>query len=236
MKLKIFSLVALLLSSTSWVHASLLEDGFKIEYDVNYNGMEIGVSKRSLLFISDKKAIYKAETVPEGFASLIIKETIKEVSNSSITRDKIIPLNYVITKNKRGNIEENKINFDWKEKTVTNSYTQKTLLLKENTHDLLSLQLSIMRDLQKHKKNMQYQIATKKHYREYALNANPEELIETPLGEFKAIKLVSKSTEGNSQYTFWCAPTLEYLPIKIQKVNDKGDTVSLALRAFATQK
>ena len=233
---KRLTLLLFLFISINNSYASLLENGFKIEYDVNYNDMDIGVSKRSLLFVSDKQAIYKAETVPEGFASLIIKETVKEISRSTITRNEIIPLEYTITKNKRGNIEENTIKFDWKNKTVSNSYTKNTESLKTNTHDLLSLQLNIMRDLQKHRKNMQYQIATKKHYRQYALNTEKEETIETSMGDFKTIKLTSKSTEGNSQYTFWCAPTLEFLPIKIQKVNDKGDTFSFTIRTFSMQK
>ncbi len=234
--LKALYLILSLVSFSSISFANILQTGFTIEYDVNYNGMDIGVNKRSLLFISDQSAIYKAETVAEGFASLLIKETIKEVSKTNITRDKITPVQYVITKNKRGKIEENKIDFNWQEKILTNSYSNKTEKLKDNTYDLLSLQLNIMRDLQQHRKKMQYQIATKKHYRQYTLKTEKEEVIDTPLGEFKTIKLVSKSAEGKSQFIFWCAPTLEYLPIKIEKINDKGDVVGFTLRAFTVQK
>jgi len=225
-----------LISLATASSANLLQTGFKIEYDVNYNGMALGVSKRSLLFLSDQKAIYKSETVPEGFASLIIKETIKEVSKVNITRNEIKPTQYVITKNKRGKIEENKIDFNWQAKTVTNSYSKKTDALQQNTHDLLSFQLNIMRDLQQNKKTMLYQVATKKHSRLYTLKTENEELIETSLGDFNTVKLSSKSSEGNSQFIFWCSPELEYLPIKFQKVNDKGDVFSFTLRTFETQK
>jgi len=234
--LRILSLLFLLISITSTSYANLLQSGFTVEYDVNYNGMELGVSKRSLLFLSDQKAIYKAETVPEGFASLIIQETIKEISNIKITRDNITPSQYVITKNKRGKIDKVTIDFDWKEKTVTNSYLKKTEPLKENTHDLLSLQLNIMQDLQRNKKSMLYQVATKKHNRSYNLKVEKEELLETPMGEYKTIKLTASSPEGKSQFIFWCAKDFEFLPIKIQKINDRGDKVSFILRSFAVQK
>ena len=233
---KALYLITTLLSIASISHANLLKSGFKIEYNVNYNGMEVGVSKRSLLFISDENAIYKAETVPEGFASLFIKETVKEISNSKITRKRITPIQYVITKNKSGKIEENKIDFNWNEKILTNSYSKKPETLKENSYDLLSLQLSIMRDLQQHRRAMRYKIATKKHYRLYNLKIEKEEVINTPMGEFKTTKLVSNSPEGNSTFTFWCAQALEYLPVKIQKINDKGDIVDFTLRTFAIQK
>jgi len=234
--LKKLSLLFLLISITSTSYANLLQSGFTVEYDVNYNGMELGVSKRSLLFVSDQKAIYKAETVPEGFASLIIQETIKEISNILITRGNVTPSQYIMTKNKRGKIEDVTIDFNWKEKTITNSYSKKIQPLKENTHDLLSLQLNIMQDLQRNKKSMLYQVATKKHNRSYNLNVEKEELLETPMGEYKTVKLVASSPEGKSQFIFWCAKSFEFLPIKIQKINDRGDKVSFILRSFAVQK
>jgi len=234
--LKIINILFLLLSNINIGHANLLQSGFSAEYDVNYNGMELGVSTRQLLFPSTENALYKAITTPEGFAALLIKETIIEVSKLSVTRKQIKPMQYTETKNKKGTIEQHQLDFDWNKKELKNSYTKTTEKLEANTHDLLSFQLSIMQDLQQYKTSMQYRIATKRHTRNYSLNVVGKETIETPMGEFKVIKLQAKSPEGKSQFTFWAAPALEYLPIKIQKVNDKGNVFSFTIRAFTIQK
>ncbi len=234
--IKIISLLFLLLGVINASHADLLQSGFKVEYDVEYNGFSLGVSKRSLSFAPPQTAIYKSTTTPEGFASLLISETATETSNILISRNKIKPSLYRLVKNKKGKIEQHQIDFNWQTGQLKNSYLKTTELLKDNTQDLLSFQLNIMLDLQRHKTSMQYRIATKKHTRDYNLNVIKKETIDTGLGEFEVIKLQSELTEGKSRFTFWAAPALEYLPIKIEKINDKGDVFSFTIRAFTVQK
>ena len=226
----------LLLSLANTSHAELLKSGFYVEYDVSYNGMDLGVSKRRLTVNSNQLATYEATTIPEGFAALLIKEIINETSKLKITREQIQPNQYTESKNKKGTIEKYQLSFDWKKNKLNNSYSKTIDDLKTNTHDLLSFQLNIMQDMQQNKKNMHYRIATKRHTRDYNLKVIEKENIETALGEFDVIKLSTKITQGKSQFTFWCAPSLEYLPIKIQKTNDKGDLFSFTLRTFSVQK
>ncbi len=233
---KIITLLFLLLSVTNTSYANLLQSGFKAEYNVEYNGFGLGVSKRNLSFTSPQTAIYKSTTIPEGFAALLINETATEISHIHISRNDIQPSQYQYIKNKKGDIEKYQIDFNWKTRNTKNSYLKTTEPLKNNTHDLLSFQLKIMQDLQLHKTSMQYRIATKKHTRDYTLKMVKKETIDTPMGEFDVIKLQSEPTKGESQFTFWAAPALEYLPIKIEKVNDKGDVFSFIIRAFSVQK
>ncbi len=232
--LKIVSLL-LLLSVTNTSHANLLLSGFKVEYDVNYNGIELGVSKRSLSHSLPQIAIYKATTIPEGLAALLIRETVTETSKLHISRENVQPVQYLYLKNKKGHIEQLQIDFNWQTGQLENSYSKTTEKLTANSHDLLSFQLKMMQDLQHNKTEMQYRIATKRHTRDYHLKVVKKEKLETPLGEFEVIKLQSDITQGKSQFTFWAAPALEYLPIKIQKVNDKGDSFGFILRAFSVQ-
>jgi len=226
----------LFLSITNVSHANLLQSGFNADYDVSYNGMELGVSKRHLSVESNQLATYEATTIPEGFAALLIKEIVTETSKIKITRAQIQPNLYIQSKNKKGKIEEFQLRFDWEKNKLRNSSSKKNNDLKNDTHDLLSFQLAIMQDLQKHKKTMQYRIATKKHTRDYVLNVLNNEKVETALGEFDVIKLSTTPLKDKSQFTFWCAPSLEYLPVKIQKTNEKGDTFSFTLRTFSIKK
>ncbi len=233
--IKTISLLLLLFAVINNSHAALLQSGFKVEYDVEYNGFSLGVSKRSLSFAPPQTAIYKSTTTPEGFAALLISETVTETSNIHISREEIKPALYRFLKNKKGNIEQHQINFNWQTKQLSNSYLKTTEALQNNTYDLLSFQLKIMQDLQKNKTHMQYRIATKKHTRDYNLKVLNKETIDTGLGKFEVLKLQTDLTEGKSQFTFWAAPALEYLPIKIEKVNDKGDVFSFVIRAFTVQ-
>ncbi|MBN4080128.1 DUF3108 domain-containing protein [Beggiatoa alba] len=234
--IKFLVLFSALISYSHASNANLFKTGFKVEYDVNYNGMNLGVSKRDLSIHSQQLATYETTTIPEGFAALLIKETTLETSNIIISRNQILPTKYTFVKKIKDHIEKHQLNFDWKTHKLDNSYLKTSVGLKSNTHDLLSFQLNIMRDLQQNKKDMHYRIATKKHTREYSLRVLAKEKIETALGVFEVLKLKSNKIKGKSQFTFWCAPILEYLPIKIQKINDKGDALSFVLRAFSVRK
>lgn len=241
MKKLILSTIALLFLSFA-SHAalvlpkeSLLKTGFKVDYDVNYNGMGIGVSKR-VLSINDNTAIFEATTLPEGLAAMFISETITERSEIEITSKKVHPTKYNYIKDKKGKIEKIQLKFDWDKKILSNDYSKIDTELKPNTHDLLSFQLQIIKDLQNKEDNMQYYVATKKHTRLYTLKYLKEEEVITALGNFSALKLETNTIKGNSKFTFWCAPVLGFLPIKIQKTNDKGDEFSFILRDFSVAK
>ena len=90
-----------------------------------------------------------------------------------------------------------------------------------------------MYDLQAGKKTVSYVIADKKRVDTYSLNFEKTEDVETPMRTFSAIKLVSNKIRDKMQFIIWCAPKLNYLPIKVMKIEEDGDESVLSLKSIS---
>ena len=53
--------------------------------------------------------------------------------------------------------------------------------------------------------------------REYRLETLGEEEMSTPAGHFKTIKVQRTQTGGKYTVTLWCAPELDYFPVRIDR-------------------
>lgn len=229
---KYFFIVALLFPFNSM--ADLLDKGFVAVYDVMYNNIELGIQTRRLYFTQPNQAIFSAKTIPQGFASLFIKETVTETSQLRLSKTTLQPIQYQYIKQGKKKTERYQLNFNWQNKKINNSYTQQRYPLTPNTHDLLSFQLMLMRDLQHQQQKITYYIASKKRVEPYQLKIIGYELLETPMGEFETIKLESTKTHKGDHFTLWCAKILEYLPVKIQKTEPDGDNFSFTIKSFSS--
>ena len=97
---------------------------------------------------------------------------------------------------------------------------------------MLSFQLQLMRELQRNKQEMTFNIADKKQIEQYQLNQTATETIETPMRSFSTVALTSNIVRKKNQFHIWAAPALQYLPVKIQKTEDDGDVTTLSLKSL----
>ena len=56
------------------------------------------------------------------------------------------------------------------------------------------------------------------------------EQLRSSLGKLDLLQLEHKANKGDYRFTFWCAKQLQYLPIKIRKIEQDGDVILLKLR------
>jgi hypothetical protein len=89
-----------------------------------------------------------------------------------------------------------------------------------------------MKDLQSEKNSVSYVIADKKRIDTYHLKQTQAEDIETPIRTFSTVKLVSNKIRNKMQFIFWCAPELQYLPVKVLKIDKKGTESVLLLKSI----
>lgn len=108
------------------------------------------------------------------------------------------------------------------------------------TFDRLSIQLALMRDLAAGRRDMKYLMADQNRLRVYRFEATAEERLKTPVGDVLTVKveltgrlrvdngaglkLATAETvddfDDGERTSFWFAPTLGYLPVRIQHVDD----------------
>ncbi len=100
--------------------------------------------------------------------------------------------------------------------------------------DPLSVQLKLMTALaQGRKDNYSYTVVSKGKPKQYVFNVAGFEKVETQAGQYDAWKV--KRVSRKNELTFWFAPSLDYIPVKMMV---KGDwyTSELTLAKFSTGK
>lgn len=212
--------------------AAFYAGGFSAAYEVYRNGIYLGTTHRTLKPGQDTRWVYTSVTEPKGVVSLFVSDTVKERSEFRKTDHRIRPLAYEYHQTGGEKEKHYRMEFDWDTDTLEIGNKDKTMALAANTQDLMTFQLQLMLDLQQGKRDLRYTIADRKEVREYELGAAQPVETHTPLGKFATLRVVSKKTESGNQYKLWCAESLHYLPVKVQKVENDGDTIELVIAGF----
>ena len=176
---------------------------------------------------------FKSYSMPIGLLAFKKDETRDEQSEGIILDGKVQPHNYSylqIRNNKtRRQVE---LSFDWAQKEVTNHHKHKDskwhMPILQQTVDKLSYQLSLMLKLaNKPKNHFSFHIADGGKLKEYNFEIMGEERVYTSLGSYKTIKIQHQRYKKEKSITLWCAPELNFLPVKIiQEEKDKPTFIS----------
>ena len=200
----------------------------KATYSLKWGNTLIGNVQRTLektgdtyTFISDAK--------PKGLAIFLTKG-IYEKSTFKVKNHKIIPISYRYEqKGKKSKTIAHEYNWAKKTLKITQPHRVDVQHINANTVDALNSQYLVMLGLS-HGENT-FKIAMyddDKKARLYDLRSSGRVKLKTPAGVFDTI-LVRKLQSDKNKFSLWCAPSLNYLPVKITHVNKKGQTFTMAL-------
>ena len=210
---------------------------FVATYMVTAMGLEgINVTNSLSLNQSDDEPQhyhFKSYSMPIGLLAFKKDETRDEQSEGQIINDWIKPEHYNYLQLRNGKTRrEVEITFDWQKKEAINHHKHKnskwSLPIHAQTIDKLSYQLALMLKLaNKPEKHFSFYIADGGKLKEYNFEILGEERVYTSLGSYKAIKIQHQRYQKDKQITLWCAPELNFLPVKIvQDETDKPQFIS----------
>ncbi len=196
------------------------------------NSLSIGSSNKNA--DGEKQAYhFKSYSMPVGLLAFKKDETRDEQSEGLILDGHIRPDRYSylqIRDNKtRRSVE---LIFDWENEEVSNHHKHKnskwSMPVVQKTVDKLSYQLSLMLELAgKPEKNFSFHVADGGKLKEYRFEIVGEERVYTSLGSYKTLKIQHQRYQKDKNITLWCAPELNYLPVKIIQVEtDKPTFIS----------
>jgi hypothetical protein len=228
--LSILLINTLLIATVSSKAAGLLDSGYTATYEVLHNEFYLGDAVRTLEK-ADDSWVYRSHTAPKGVASAFVSDVIDESSSIQRLDNTVRPNLYSYHQHSGKKETKFQLEFDWDVARLTNTYKKKTVVLKAGTHDLLSFTLQLMLDLQDGQQSVAYTIADKKRIDTYQLKLIEKEQIETSMKTFDAVKLVSNKIRNKMQFIIWCAPELDYLPVKVMKIEEDGDESVLLLKS-----
>lgn len=210
--------------------ASALPQTFSARYEVTHSGLTLGEARVDYRQIGSDQYRYSSHTRPLGVAAMLLRSEIKEISVGSISAEGFRPDRYEYRRTGR-NARQADLTFDWEHRQVINSVSGEPwkMTIPDDTLDRMVSQLQLMHDLATHEQDLSYPIADGGRIKRYTLRIVGRERLQTPIGQFDTLKIIRIAESDRRATTFWCAPALDYLPVRVDH-REKGDNFTMSLR------
>jgi hypothetical protein len=197
---------------------------FTAEYDVIRNGNKIG-ERTHALHKRENGYLFEARTHTTGLAALLIPGEVTERSFWLLNNNHVQPQRYEYLDSSDSS-RTTRLQFDWQRRHVTNRVGNEAwgMDIPVDTQDKFGYMLALMHDLQHGNTVPEYQVADGGRLKTYRFVSKGKVLLDTALGKLETIKLQRiRADKKNRKVFIWCAPSLGYLPVKIER--HKKDTV-----------
>lgn len=156
--------------------------------------------------------------------------TASQSSSFVIAGDNVSPTQASTTYKIFGIGNTHNLSFNSAKKQVVSTYKGKsaTLNMPQQAFDDLSLEVQIRQDLLNGKFSGNYYMAKKDKIEKTPFKKSGNTKLTVPAGTFDTVR-VDRIHDDNSRSTsFWLAPSLDYLPVKVSQIND-GKKMDLEL-------
>jgi Protein of unknown function (DUF3108) len=189
---------------------------FEASYAWSWHGATVAISTLKLEHRDGDHWTYSSSGQPRGIGYLYpIHPTL--VSELRVTERGVEPQSF---KADTGSDSRNAdVTFDRQNDRVTGNYegTAVDMPLKAGLQDDLSVQVALMFDLLRDQPPDKLWMIDKNTAREYHYKREGEARIDTPFGPLDTI-VYSSQHPGSPRVTrFWCAPSLGYLPMRVEQ-------------------
>ncbi len=197
------------------LQAGLLDSGFDAKFNVYVSGIYAGVSSRHLV-LHDDVVEYRSRTVADGLASFFVSDIVSEVSQVRYKDRNIVSLAYRYQQTGGKDKVDESVSFDWDKKQLHISSNNKTYPIQPHSYDVLSFQLALMQILPSSAKKFVFHVADHHDLHTYDASVTGKESINTEYGELETLRVDAINRENGNRFTFWCAPKLDYLPVRVE--------------------
>lgn len=222
-----------MLAPTLMAAENIIIPDFSANYLVRLSGIEAGEQTRSLETASDGSRLFRSQTKATGIFSLFKPEIIVETSIWQHINHHVRPSRYSYVRQGGRKDKFMYLDFDWdaKQLHIDDKKRPWSLKLPEKTMDKLVYQIALMTDLAAEKKHFSYQIADGGKLKTYHIDHLGTETVSTALGDISTIKLTRKRDRPKDRKTtLWCAPSLNYLPVKLEHIEKDGTVFTASLQ------
>ncbi len=207
---------------------------FEVSYTLYTNDLKVGLMERKFTMLDKNNYLFHSVSKTTGLAAFFRKDRIVESSKWSYSDKGFMPLSYQYqhTGGKKDRFVD--ITFNWDNKQIVNKVNDSTwhMDLQTGILDKLLYQLTIMADLKNGKVPETYTIADGGKIKNYHFEHVADEVINTPLGELKAMKIERRKENTDRKTWLWCAYDLDFLPIKVVITEKEGRLITARIKDF----
>jgi hypothetical protein len=206
-------------------------------YAAEYKGKNLGTSEFKVTHDTAQNTYeFTSTTIAKGIlGKLAAPNPTVQRSVFTVVGGKIRPSEYWYKDGSRKADGDKHIQFDWDRHvaTVSDKNGRREVSLDDISLDDGSLYVAVMQDLIINGKPGQYRIADSEQAKTYGFVDKGEAETDTGIGKL-ATHCYIRHSEGSSRSTYlWVAPSLEYLPARIE--SRKDDEVQTALTLMSVE-
>ena len=207
---------------------------FEVEYSLYARNAKAAQVIRRLSRLEDNSYEYRSETKTVGLISLFKKLRIIETSHLTVQGGLLKPVYYSYKRSGDRKKRDVSIEFNWETNKIKNTINGDFwhMPIQPAVMDKLLYQLAIMYDLHNGQTPVSYLIADGGGIKTYSFEKLGEETIDTPLGSFSTTKMLRHKPGSSRRSVFWCAPALEYLPIKVEHTEKDGSKTVAVIKSL----
>ncbi len=206
---------------------------FSAEYALTRSTIPIATVKLSL---QRHKAgfLFKSITEPVIPLSWIREDLVIESSYWAYHDGFPRPTRYHYKRSNRSSQHEANLNFDWDNQilTTTTNGNSWEMALADKTLDKALVQLALMEALTENKKKFDYSVADGGKPKHYQFIEAGRAVLKSKLGTIETIKILRRKAGKEANTTLWMAPSLSYLPIRIDRIRN-GAVYSMLIKQFS---
>lgn len=206
-------------------HTAPLPD-FSASYELRLGSLPIGTSTISLENSSDGGYRYESRSTPNKLISWLFKDHLHETSRGTLAGDGVRPAEYHYNRSGGSRERTAELSFDWESMTVSNHVEDSRwkMDIPAGTLDKLASQLAMMLALRQGKTDITFKIADGGKLKDYRFRVVGQETLELPAGTFDTLKITKLRNNKKRETYIWCAPALNYLPVRIwQREKDDAE-------------
>lgn len=203
---------------------------FVAVYTIEAGGIGAGRMTRTLSIAADDDYRFSAIVEAEGLVALLKPTRIVEESAGRWADAHPVTARYSHLKTSGKKRKETVIDFDWQagrsHATINGAPVEGKLETGEI--DKLSYQLALMRDLAAGVGALEYRVAEAGGGKRYRLERRADERVQVGATAYDAVPVVYARDDGR-RTVLWCAPALEYLPVRIEYTEKDGKVTTAEL-------
>ncbi len=224
--LGIFALLPTVFANSTVVQPKHPLPLFKASYTLKKGGIPVAEVKRQLKQAANGDYLFESYSKPIGVAAFFVKDIILERSRWQVVEGQFRPKEYAYERTGGKKNRYVTLKFDWKNNKVTNLINNDAwqMTVPGNVQDKLLYQLSVMADLHKPNKTLNYEVADGGRLKDYSFEVLATEIIPTAVGRIETVKI--RRQDKKRTITIWCARKYHYLPVRIEQ-NDKDGEFDL---------
>jgi hypothetical protein len=201
-------------------------------YNVEYKGKEAGTAELSVVYLADRDRYeFTSRILAKGLLKLARPKPAVERSQFRVDSNGVRPLEFWYEDGSRSGEDNLHIAFDWDRRVATVSGTEarREMALPAGALDRATLQVALMRDLATTGAPRTYTLADEDSVSEYEYTDNGNATTMTGIGPIETRSLTQRRTGSSRATWLWVAPSLRFLPVRIEQHRDGEVQTALTL-------